>query len=152
MAGIALKTGLDDKAFQALLAGLRSLNHGGLRSALKAIGNAVHTAAVEAFEEERAPGGAPWQESERAKIQGGQTLSDTGRLKSSLSVSAGATHVEVGSNAVYAAIHQLGGQAGRGHKLTLPARPFLPDEDNMPLDLGQEMLDIVAKRIRRAVG
>lgn len=26
----------------------------------------------------------------------------------------------------YAAIHQFGGKAGRGHKTTIPARPFLP--------------------------
>lgn len=27
---------------------------------------------------------------------------------------------------VYAAIQQYGGQAGRGHKVTIPLRPFLP--------------------------
>ena len=26
----------------------------------------------------------------------------------------------------YAAIHQFGGKAGRGRKVTIPARPFLP--------------------------
>jgi phage virion morphogenesis protein len=33
--------------------------------------------------------------------------------------------VAVGTNRVYAAIHQLGGQAGRGRKVTIPARPYL---------------------------
>ena len=32
----------------------------------------------------------------------------------------------VNSSPVYAAIQQFGGQAGRGHKVTIPARPFLP--------------------------
>ncbi|OAI12803.1 hypothetical protein A1507_18730 [Methylomonas koyamae] len=31
-----------------------------------------------------------------------------------------------GPSAKYAAIHQLGGDAGRGHKAKIPARPFLP--------------------------
>ena len=31
----------------------------------------------------------------------------------------------IGSNKVYAAIHQLGGQAGKNKKVTIPARPYL---------------------------
>jgi len=31
----------------------------------------------------------------------------------------------VGSNLPYARIHQLGGKAGRGRKVTIPARPYL---------------------------
>jgi phage gpG-like protein len=30
----------------------------------------------------------------------------------------------------YAAIQQFGGKAGRGHKVTIPARPFLPIHPN----------------------
>jgi phage virion morphogenesis protein len=41
--------------------------------------------------------------------------------------------VEVGSPMAYALIHQMGGKAGKGHKATIPARPFLgiskDDED-----------------------
>ena len=37
----------------------------------------------------------------------------------------------IGSNLDYAAIHQLGGQAGRNKKTEIPARPYLKltDED-----------------------
>lgn len=52
-------------------------------------------------------------------------LVDTGRLRNSISFSASAFDVHVGSNVVYARIHQLGGQAGRGRKVTIPARPYL---------------------------
>ena len=31
----------------------------------------------------------------------------------------------IGSNKVYAAIHQLGGQAGKNKKVEIPARPYL---------------------------
>lgn len=35
------------------------------------------------------------------------------------------TSAVIGSNKVYAAIHQLGGQAGKNKKTTIPARPYL---------------------------
>ena len=37
----------------------------------------------------------------------------------------------IGSNKVYAVIHQLGGPAGKNKKTTIPARPYLQlvDED-----------------------
>jgi len=33
--------------------------------------------------------------------------------------------VDVGAMSVYAMIHQKGGKAGRGHKATIPARPYI---------------------------
>ena len=36
----------------------------------------------------------------------------------------------IGSNKVYAAIHQLGGQAGKNKKVTIPARPYLQLSDD----------------------
>lgn len=49
-----------------------------------------------------------------------------GGLAPSISASSDANSATIGSNKVYAAIHQLGGQAGRGRKVTIPARPYLP--------------------------
>ncbi len=45
-------------------------------------------------------------------------------------VSADATSVTIGNSAIYAAIHQFGGQAGKGKKVKIPARPFLPIREN----------------------
>ena len=36
----------------------------------------------------------------------------------------------IGSNKVYAAIHQLGGQTGKNKKVTIPARPYLKLTDD----------------------
>lgn len=36
----------------------------------------------------------------------------------------------IGSNLAYAAIHQLGGQAGKNKKVTIPARPYLKLTDD----------------------
>ena len=54
-------------------------------------------------------------------------------------------HVEVGTNVKYAAIHQFGGRAGRGHRAEIPARPFLGVADE---DWG-EILDTLSKEIDR---
>lgn len=35
-----------------------------------------------------------------------------------------------GQSKNYAAIHQFGGMAGRGHKVKIPARPYLPINEN----------------------
>lgn len=58
-------------------------------------------------------------------------LTDSARLRNSISYNASAAGVTIGTSVIYAAIHQFGGPAGRGHKVTIPPRPFLlfQDED-----------------------
>jgi phage virion morphogenesis protein len=65
------------------------------------------------------------------KRRGSKILVDTARLKNSIKVQASSDRVVVGTNVVYAAIHHFGGQAGRGRKVKIPARPFMlvQDED-----------------------
>ena len=49
----------------------------------------------------------------------------------------------IGSNVAYAAIHQLGGQAGKNKKVTIPARPYLKltdDDFNEILDATKNFL------------
>ena len=79
------------------------------------------------FERERAPDGTPWLKSARAVAEGNRTLTDTGRLRGSIAhtLTDGGHGVEVGSNVLYAAIHQFGGAAGRGRRARIPARPYL---------------------------
>lgn len=98
------------------------------------------------FEEGRGPDGAAWKPSRRAAEEGGQTLVDTGRLQDSIVGASDAVSARVGTNVIYAAIHQLGGvirakgraaggadalSFGRGKakvlrtSVTMPARPFL---------------------------
>lgn len=48
-----------------------------------------------------------------------------GGLAGSIQTDAGLDYAMVGTNKRYAAIHQLGGKAGRGRKVEIPARPFL---------------------------
>lgn len=69
-------------------------------------------------------GPSKWIESKRAQDDAGQTLLDTGQLAASITYSATSSGVTIGSNKVYAAIHQFGGQTGKNKAVTLPARPY----------------------------
>ena len=53
-------------------------------------------------------------------------LIDSGFLRQQIVPSSTATSLSVTATALYAAIHQFGGKAGRGLAVTIPARPFLP--------------------------
>ena len=68
----------------------------------------------------------PWVQSKRARLTGGQTLIDHEILKNSIFPRSDSFSATVGGGVEYAAIHQFGGNAGRGRKTKLPARPFLP--------------------------
>lgn len=103
------------------------------------------------FETETAPDGTPWQQSLRARDEGGQTLTDTGILAGSITYNSNAQRLEVGTATQYAAIHQFGGDivpknakalmfqiGGRFiqvQKVTMPARPFLGITDGDEAEL-----------------
>lgn len=59
------------------------------------------------------------------KLKNRKTLIDKGRLMKSINWRATNKQVSIGTNVVYAAIHNFGGPAGRGRKVKIPARPFL---------------------------
>lgn len=69
-------------------------------------------------------GATKWIPSKRALEEGGQTLLDKGFL-SKLNKDVSREGVTIGSNLVYAAIHQYGGTAGKDGKVIIDARPFL---------------------------
>ena len=81
-----------------------------------------------------APDGQPWQslaastiEKKRKKGKGhmGTLMQRPQLLNSIVFQDADEDSVSIGSNMVYARIHQKGGFAGRGKKVAIPARPYL---------------------------
>lgn len=80
-----------------------------LTPALRAIGSVLESGTMRRFETETAPDGQRWLPSQRAQREGGQTLTDTARLRHSITSQVSGSEVEVGTNVVYAAIHQMGG-------------------------------------------
>jgi len=97
-----------NKALADLTARMRNL-----QPVMREIGEIVRTSVERNF---AASGRPKWSESARIKREGGQTLSLTGRLRRSFArpgaVQAGSDRVAVGTNVVYAAIHQSGGTTG----------------------------------------
>ena len=78
------------------------------------------------------PQGKAWKVSQRVEREGGKTLKKSGLLAQEITYNATDELLEVGSDKIYAAIHQFGGETGsRKGRFDMPARPFLglSDED-----------------------
>jgi phage virion morphogenesis protein len=106
---------------------------GNLLPAMQIIGATVEASVIKNFQAGGRPGG--WKALSPvtlAKKKGGSILIGKGfggGLMGSISYKAENDAVMVGTNKKYAAIHQFGGQAGRGRKVSIPARPFLMVQD-----------------------
>ena len=107
-----------------------------LRPLMKNIAGIFASATEENFKNEGRPD--KWTElSEATKKQRtkqkkwpGQILQVSGQLALSISTQYDDESAVIGSNLDYAAIHQLGGGAGRGKKVKIPARPYLKLTDD----------------------
>ena len=101
-----------------------------LRPLMKNIAGIMADSTEENFKEEGRP---KWKDlSEKTKTARkktghypGQILQVSGQLALSVTTQYDETSAIIGSNKVYAAIHQLGGLAGKNKKTTIPARPYL---------------------------
>lgn len=122
------------------------------RPMMNAVATELQSMTEDNFESE-SWGGQKWKDSKRAKNEGGKTLQKSGQLAASLTTKSGNDFARIGSNKVYAAIHHLGGQAGRGHKVSLPARPYLPINGSGNLQSGgdKRILDIVKEALARGL-
>lgn len=104
---------------------------GNLRPLMKNIAGIFAYSTEENFANEGRPD--KWLDlSERTKKQRkksghwpGQILQVSGQLASSISTYYDDESAIIGSNLDYAAIHQLGGQAGKNKSVSIPARPYL---------------------------
>ena len=116
MAGISLSVNIrgEDTLLSGLAEKLRDLS-----PVTKDMGERMRFSIEENF---RTGGRPAWIPSKKAR---GKTLIDTARLKNSITYRADKDSVAVGTNVIYARIHQLGGMAGRGKKVRIPARPYL---------------------------
>lgn len=131
--------------------GLRALESAAadMTPAMRKIAGTLHAETDINFDE----GGRPeWMVSQAAEDRSGQTLRNTGRLQGSVSTEYDASRAMVGTNTVYAAIHQFGGKTGRNKSLELPARPYLPVDDsgNLSPDAVNSVLDTLQRHLESA--
>ena len=82
------------------------------------------------------------------KYRSGIPLNDTGALRQSIDELSDNDTALVGTNMVYAAIHQFGGWAGRNRKAYIPARPFLQLTNEDKQDLMDDVQDYFAQLVR----
>ena len=126
---------LDNKEVLTRLQELASRGEN-LRPLMKNIAGIMSTATEDNFKDEGRP--EKWVDlSETTKKQRqkigkypGQILQVSGQLASSVSTAYDDNSAVIGSNLAYAAIHQLGGQAGKNKETTIPARPYLKLTDD----------------------
>lgn len=124
-----------------------------MQPALQSIGEDIVERAKNRFDTSTGPDGVPWKPNSAATLamlaanlgksyrkKGGDLnskgtarvaskkplIGESGDLRRQIVARANDISVTVTSSPVYAAIQQFGGKAGRGHKVTIPARPFLP--------------------------
>lgn len=102
-----------------------------MKPLMKNIAGIMADSVEENFEQEGRPD--KWQELAESTIKKrkktkhwpGRILQVEGQLATSITTQYDNESAVIGSNLAYAAIHQLGGQAGKGKKVTIPARPYL---------------------------
>lgn len=138
-----------DSGVQAALDALAQ-RIGNMEPVLQAIGEDIMARAKQRFETSTGPDGQRWAPNARATIEafiakrGGfgkrginkkgrdlamgkrPLIGESGDLRRNFHVRADEVSVTVAHSAIYAAIQQFGGQAGKGRRATIPARPFLP--------------------------
>lgn len=141
MAGISISIQGDWTRFHNRLNRLTRIDWTGLHQDL---GETLLTGTMQRWKRGVDPTGRPWKPSKKPR---GRTLVDNRTLQNSITYRAEPDKVLVGTNVVYARIHQYGGFAGRGRKVKIPARPYL----GVSHDDLEEMQAIVEDTIKEAL-
>lgn len=135
MTGARMEFSFNDKALRAKLSKLEDPE-----PFLRSIGDEFASAGGiinQRFENERGPDGTPWaplsqaQTQRRLKENGNAPITILrmrGHLAGSINYQVSGGDLKIGTGKeveAYTAIHQFGGEAGRGLKAVIPARPYL---------------------------
>ncbi|MDO4720471.1 MAG: phage virion morphogenesis protein [Peptostreptococcaceae bacterium] len=152
---------------EELLSALQRLSALDRKRLNRVIAEALRESTIERFQNEEDPEGTSWQPSLRAQGQNGsagKTLAKSGRLKSSLSAHATDSGFAVGTNLIYAKIHQFGGVIAaktrkgmlfkigdrfvRVHSVRMPKRSYLgvsqEDRREVAMEIDEFMQEIVS--------
>ncbi len=124
-----IRISVDSRSLDAALARLQN-RVADLSPLMRQIAGIMHDAVEENFEREGRP---RWEslapstvrQRRRKGYWPGRILQQRGELAASIEPGANSRQAWVGTNRRYAAIQHFGGKAGRGHKVTIPARPFM---------------------------
>ncbi|MDD5395238.1 MAG: phage virion morphogenesis protein [Thiothrix sp.] len=120
-------------------------------------GDAIINVARLSFVDASTPTGEKWPALSEVTIKrrrngSDKPLRDTGVLMNSLQSFVQGNTAHIGSHLIYSNIHNYGGMAGRGRKVKIPQRRYMPDPDNLPNDLTEELQEISVRRLMSAFG
>jgi phage virion morphogenesis protein len=143
------------------------------RNLLKIAGVIMHASIMQTFRDEGSPRGswaplASWIRPgavnrisfRQGRVTRGRTLNPqlrpgkkiligTGRLRNSIHQAIDGARLSIGTNLVYARIHQLGGMAGRRRKTRIPARPYLVFRPEDPAKIQKAMEVYIQSQINK---
>ncbi len=148
MGGVAVSVKIDDREVRKLLGGILK-RMGNPAPAMKIIGAIARTSIVRNFEK----GGRPekWTSLslETLKTKKGTAIlreqGMAGGLMGAVNYKAFNDKVVISANKVYAAIHHFGGKAGRGRKVTIPARPYMMVQDEDWVEMKAALGDFIVR-------
>jgi phage virion morphogenesis protein len=149
---------VDDAGLQAALARL-SATLGDMTPIMQAVANELLSQTEINFAQQGRPAWSPLaqitiKERTRQGSWPGRILQiSPAGLAPSIQTAAGPDFARIGSNKPYAAIHQFGGQAGRNHKVRIPARPYLPvnTDGQLQPEAREAILAIIEAKLAAAV-
>lgn len=162
MSGIIIRAEITDNGIRAKLTALIALGRNP-SDAMRDIATYGESSTRERFRMQIGPDGNRWKPSLRVQLHGGKTLTKDGHLAGSITSHSSSKFAEWGSNRIYAAIQQIGGEIKAkfaatlrfrlangafvsAKKVTIPARPYLGVNDENASDI----LDILQARIEGA--
>lgn len=113
MGGAALSARVEDQAVAAALDRLKA-RIADLQPILDEVGSSLVASTLRRFQTQSGPDGKAWPQLSKSTLRkrgaDARMLQASGRLRLSITHRASAREVEVGTNLVYAAIHQFGGK------------------------------------------
>lgn len=118
---------------------------GDLSPVMREIAGTLEADAQLAFRDQKSPEGEAWEplKNPPKRRQGGQILRDTGRLANSIASGFTKDEAYVGSNVIYAAVHQFGSR-----DQSIPKRSFLGISPDASQEIGEIVADAMAEALQ----
>lgn len=149
MTGFAQVFEWDDREVQEMLSRMIA-NTENMSRPMKEFGQYMLNETTDRFEREEDPFGKGWVRLSKSTLKqrekagkSGKKLQVDGILKNSVIPYTSSNSSGLMSNLEYAAIQNLGGKAGRGHKVMIPARQFVGFNDDDVEEFMQTVQDWV---------
>ncbi|PAF51296.1 phage virion morphogenesis protein [Helicobacter sp. 13S00477-4] len=152
----------NNKKFQNLIKDIERMKNfeksEGMRKLLSTTASRLESISDESFEFKQSPFEEKWQDRAKStklkllrekKLSQSDILQVSGHLRRSIHTKIGIDSVILGTNVnkSYAPIHQFGGYAGRGKKVKIPKRAYLPinDKGQLPKPLEKDIETMIWK-------